>query len=308
MNLKKASIDIGSNSVLLLAAEMDPNFKVLLNESRVTALGRDLDKTKKFHPDSMSATRDTLIEYVSLCKKIGITSENIIVTATEAARVASNALEFMSEIMQELNLSVRVLSGEEEAYYSTKGILFNTKFEQDIITIMDIGGASTEIIKVNALKNEILQSFSMPLGSVRMTNWLSDGISLQKTHEIFKIFEKGLHSTQTSKLFCVAGTMTSLANMHLKNKTWKEDEVHGYKMNISDIQALKESVSHLSESEILVIYPFLEKRVKSIKGGIEVALTVLDWLNTNEVQISTYGLRYGTLLEALNCDNFSSTK
>jgi exopolyphosphatase / guanosine-5'-triphosphate,3'-diphosphate pyrophosphatase len=298
MNIKKASIDIGSNSVLLLAAELNPDFKVLLNESRVTALGRDLDKTKLFHPESMAATKSALTEYVKLCEQEGISVDDITVTATEAARVATNAPDFMAEILEEFKLPIRLLSGEEEAYYSTKGILFNSKFDQEIITIMDIGGASTEIIKVDVEPNKILESFSMPLGSVRMTNWTTEGILDQKIQEILSIFSTDLQSTYTDKLFCVAGTMTSIANMHLKNKTWKENEVHGYKMSISDIRILEKSISNLSESEILDLYPFLEKRVKSIKGGILVAITVLDWLKVKEVQISTYGLRYGTLLEA----------
>ena len=71
--MRRASIDIGSNSILLLAVELDEHGKIkeeLLNESFITSLGKDLDITKKFHPDSMQATYDALKVYKELLDKI----------------------------------------------------------------------------------------------------------------------------------------------------------------------------------------------------------------------------------------------
>ena len=91
----RASIDIGSNSVLLLAAELDNvGTKILseiLNLSYITSLGRDLDKTKKFHPDSMQSTYEALLDYKIQLEKIHITPQEVLVTATEASRVALNS-------------------------------------------------------------------------------------------------------------------------------------------------------------------------------------------------------------------------
>ncbi len=44
----RASIDIGSNSILLLICDLSNGLKVLENEANVTGLGRDLDLNKKF--------------------------------------------------------------------------------------------------------------------------------------------------------------------------------------------------------------------------------------------------------------------
>ena len=69
----RASIDIGSNSVLLLAAELNSSGEIqkeVLNESFITSLGRELDVTKKFHPDSMQATYEALAAYKKLLSMI----------------------------------------------------------------------------------------------------------------------------------------------------------------------------------------------------------------------------------------------
>ena len=153
----RASIDIGSNSVLLLIADMTKNkFQEIIKESHITSLGKDLDKNKVFHPDSMKATYDAIKEYAEECDKHGISRESIIATATEASRVAQNSKEFFEKIQTELNVTIQTITPQAEAYFSTKGILFNSKFDSDVITIMDIGGASTELIKVNTKTFKIL--------------------------------------------------------------------------------------------------------------------------------------------------------
>lgn len=136
----RASIDIGSNSVLLLIGEMK-NGKLLVHSKRseVTALGRELDKNKSFHPESMRDTFEALKSYAEDCDKFGISRSSIIVTATEAARVAHNAPDFFSEIQKDLGIKVNIITSQAEAYFSAKGILFDTKFESEVITIMDIG-------------------------------------------------------------------------------------------------------------------------------------------------------------------------
>ena len=108
--------------------------------------------------------------YQKKCLDHDIDPAKILATATEASRVAKNSSEFYAKVKKELGIDVKIISGEAEAYYSTMGILFDTKITDPEITIMDIGGASTELIKVNTAKKEIIHSFSMPVGAVRMNN------------------------------------------------------------------------------------------------------------------------------------------
>jgi exopolyphosphatase/guanosine-5'-triphosphate,3'-diphosphate pyrophosphatase len=295
---KRASIDIGSNSVLLLIADVaHGKFTELVKESYITSLGKELDKNKAFHPESMEATFDAIKAYAEECDRHGIPREKIVATATEAARVATNASEFFQKIHDELGVQVTIITSEAEAFYSTKGILFDTKFDSEVITIMDIGGASTELIKVNTKTFQILESISMPIGAVRSTQWLSDDLFVQNLQKVFLDFRGELDKFQTKDLYCVAGTVTSLGNMHLERTEFVEDDVHGLVLKSEDVDALFKKFSNTAPDVFLEKFPFLQKRSQSIRGGLHLVYHLIHRLLVKELTISTYGLRYGTLLE-----------
>lgn len=294
----RASIDIGSNSVLLLIGDMSHGkLKEISKRSEITQLGKELDKNKTFHPDSMAATYEAIKSYVEECDKYEVPRDKIIATATEAARVAQNAVEFFDKIERELGVKINIITSEAEAFFSTKGILFDTKFESDVITIMDIGGASTELIKVNTKNYQIIESISMPIGAVRSTQWLEDDLFVQNLQKVFLDFRNEIDKFQTKDLFCVAGTVTSLGNMHLQRKEFVEDDVHGLVLKAEDIDNLFKKYSTTSPEKFLEEFPFLQKRSQSIRGGLHLVYHIIHRLLVKELTISTYGLRFGTLIE-----------
>ncbi len=294
----RASIDIGSNSVLLLIADTtNNNFQEISKQSHITSLGKELDKNKVFHPDSMQATYEAIKAYAEECDQYGIPRENIIATATEASRVAQNAPDFFTKIKSELGVTILPITSQAEAYFSTKGILFNTKFDSEIITIMDIGGASTELIKVNTKNFNILETISMPIGAVRASQWLEDGLFVQNLQKVFLDYTTDIDKFQSKSLYCVAGTVTSLGNMHLQHKEFVEDDVHGLVLKAEDVDALFKKYSEFKPDDFKELFPFLQKRSNSIRGGLHLVYHITHRLLVKEITISTYGLRYGTILE-----------
>ena len=292
----RASIDIGSNSILLLVGEFNNgNFKEILNKSNVTALGRDLDKTGVFHSESMETSFAVLSEYASLAKTCGVEPKDIVTTATEASRVAKNATEFFNHVLNETGIQVQTITSEAEAYYSTKGIMFNTSFEEDEICVMDIGGASTELIKLSTKENKILKDFSMPMGAVRITNWIEDNCYEEKLKKVLMDFDEDLNDVKTKKLYCVAGTMTSVGGMVLGLKKYEDIKIHGLLIETENIFSLMDSFIKFHANDFLDKYPFLGKRASTINGGLIVATSIFNKLEVELVEISTYGLRYGTL-------------
>lgn len=295
MKSRRASIDIGSNSILLLVGEyIDGQYFELDNQSNVTGLGRGLDQNGEFNPESMEDSLRVLKHYSEIVKEYNLKPSDIIATATEAARVARNSESFFEKVRAETGINVQIITSQAEAYYSTKGIMFNSTFEEDEISIMDIGGASTEIIKVNTKSNKILSDFSMPMGAVRVTSWIQSGEVNNKINQILKDFSQNIESSKAFKLYCVAGTMTSFGNMYLGHRDFQEKEIHGLKIPVSEIIKLNDEYCSKTPEEILERFPFLGKRSQTIVGGLKVALTIFSVLNIKEVQISTYGLRYGT--------------
>lgn len=294
----RASIDIGSNSVLLLIADLTNNkFQEISKQSHITSLGKELDKNKVFHAESMQATYDAIKAYAEECDQHQIPRESVIATATEASRVATNAPEFFAKIKTELGIDILPITSQAEAYFSTKGILFNSKFDSDIITIMDIGGASTELIKVNTKNFNIMETISMPIGAVRAAQWLDDGLFVQNLQKTFLDFRNEIDKFQGKSLYCVAGTVTSLGNMHLQHKEFVEDDVHGLVLKTEDIDNLFKKFSDTDPKTFLELFPFLQKRSNSIRGGLHLVYHIAHRLLVKDITISTYGLRYGTILE-----------
>lgn len=292
----RASIDIGSNTTLLLAAEVGENgfFKELVNETRVTSLGKDLDKNGVFRDKSMKDTFKALTEYKEYIEKVGLNADQVIVTATEAARVAKNSIDFFKKVKEELGFEVTIINGEGEAYYTSYGVVSRSEVNQENLTIMDIGGASTELILVQVKPFKIVKSVSLPIGSVRCSDWLKEKIFDEKIEEIFKNFD--VKDYETDHLLCVAGSMTSLGSMIKGLKKFDSDVVNGTKISFDDFLKFTKKIKKNTPTELLLKFPFLGKRSKSIVGGAYLGETMGTALKVKTFEISTLGLRYGTLL------------
>ncbi len=303
MNPRRATIDIGSNTVLLLLAEVSP-YRELAKLSEVTGLGKGLDKTGEFARASMDDSYAALARYAQVCADAGVPAREIIATATEASRVARNAPAFYEKVRRELGIDVRIITGQAEAELTTKGVLFNTTFTAPEVVIMDIGGASTEFIRVSTADKKILSSVSLKCGSVRASDWLRDGVFEERLTTALAALGGDGARYQSSVLHCVAGTLTSLGNMHLGNKTFVEDEVHGLTITRADIEALAAKTQGWGAARFLSEFPFLGKRSEAMRGGIELTLRLLGHFRVEKCVISTYGLRYGTFLEGGIADGY----
>jgi exopolyphosphatase/guanosine-5'-triphosphate,3'-diphosphate pyrophosphatase len=294
----RASIDIGSNSVLLLVAEVDANGKMvneILNLANVTSLGKDLDKNGVFCEDSINLTYDVLKKYTDEIKKLNINLEDVLVTATEASRVAKNAVQFFEKIKNNLGLNVFTISGSEEAFYTAFGVVSSLISEiNENLIIMDIGGASTELISIKTKPFEIVTSVSFPIGSVRATDWIKENNYKLKTENIFS---QNIEVYKTKSLICVAGTMTTLAAMYLGLKEFDDKKIDGLKIPFHEFKMFAMALQYTNIDEVLLNFPFVGKRAKTVAAGALVAKEFGEKLNINVMIISTKGLRYGVLLK-----------
>lgn len=290
----RASIDIGSNSVLLLACEFSTKIeKEILNLSHITSLGKDLDKTGEFCKESMDATFEALKDYKEQLEKIKFSIKDTIVTATEAARVAKNSKVFFEKIKNELGFEIKIISGVQEAYYTALGVASGINSDAKECTVMDIGGASTEFIKLNLNPFIVNDSISLPVGSVRATDWKKESIFDQKMNEILSVDTEKYNS---EILICVAGSMTSLASMYLGKKVFNDKEIDGMQIEFGEFRKFVAELQRTNVEELLLNFPFLGKRAAMVAGGAKVAELLGLKLNIKKLQISTRGLRYGVLV------------
>lgn len=295
--MRRASIDIGSNSVLLLAVELNSAGEIekeLLNESFITSLGKELDVTKKFHPDSMQGTFEALSAYKKLLDNLNFPVDQVIASATEASRVATNSREFFKKIKDELDFNIQIISSDGEAHYTALGVVSSTGKSNEDIVVMDMGGASTELILIRTSPAfKIVSSISLPVGSVRATDWKAKGEFDSKLEEILA---QDLKAYQTDTLVCVAGSMTALASMYMGQKEYSDAKIEGMKVPFSTFKDFSRDLQNTSVENLRLLFPFLQKRAPMVAGASRVAEMIGDKINIKTIKISTRGLRYGTIL------------
>lgn len=295
----KSVIDIGSNSCLLIIGEFDSDkMNILESRSAVTGLGRDLDKNQKFISEAMEETFDVLKSYKEIIESHGLNAQSTLATATEASRVSLNAKEFYDRVRGELGIDVQIISSDQEAYYSALGASLGYGGEEEEIILIDIGGASTEFIKVNLKNFKVLESVSLPIGVVRATDWREQGVLEEKFQEILSNFS--LESYRCQKIIGIAGTATSHAAMFLDMTFYRDSTVHGLHIKLEAYLEFIDMMNRFTPEELLNRYPFIGKRSKVSHAGGYLLTKFCEALNVQHIVVSTYGLRHGVLSEGEN--------
>src|SRR5262249_60829921 len=89
-----ATIDIGTNSVLLLVADRHPdgNFVSVIERAEITRLGRGVDRTGRLSPQGMDDTLQVVADFAAQAR--AARARKIAVSATSAARDAANGADF----------------------------------------------------------------------------------------------------------------------------------------------------------------------------------------------------------------------
>lgn len=280
-----AVIDIGSNSVRLLLYKGDA---VTPKRVATTVLSENLATTGKLNETAMARTKSAIADFCCVAKDNG--ADNIYIFATEAMRSATNGDEFRKEIERAVSLPVDVISGEVEAKLGLLGATFALKPVGEI-TVIDIGGASVEVVKGNA--DRITYARSLPLGARRLFD--SAG-SNRKDVEKFvydHISKYGIVSGFEG--VAIGGTATSLASMALKQKVYDPIAVHCHTLTLADLDKLIDIC--FSGADLCQLFPTLPpKRALIIGHGAIMLRALTEYLGLSEVIVSESDNLEGYLL------------
>jgi exopolyphosphatase / guanosine-5'-triphosphate,3'-diphosphate pyrophosphatase len=163
---KYAAIDIGSNSVRMLAAEVEPGVapRVLAEDRQVTRLGESVFLNGELDEASMAQTLATLERMSIACRQQNVLATRIV--ATSAVRDAQNQARFLERANAITGQNIEIISGQEEARLIHLGVESTWPHPDERLLIIDIGGGSAEIIE--AEHGRLKRAFSRPLGAVRL--------------------------------------------------------------------------------------------------------------------------------------------
>ncbi len=300
----RASIDIGTNSVLLLIVEQtEKGLRVLEEVQRLPRLGSEVDSNGLLAKESMYKVLEVLSEYVGIIQKYGDeVLTKTVVTATSAVRDAANKQEFLTLVKEAVGFQVVILSGEDEAKYTYLGAISQTKVESDSIMIVDIGGGSTELAVGNS--TNLLRGISINMGCVRFNErFLIHKPPLQEEiGECRRSIEALLHATQLrfpskTQIVAVSGTATSLAAIDQQMFPYRSPDINNYRLNIDKLTNIIRLFSiHTFEYLLELHTEVMKGRVDVFLAGLLILEGVLRYARTEEFIVSTGGIRHGILL------------
>lgn len=283
--MKKAIIDIGTNSTRLLIAEKNASGWEKLNaELNFTRIGENIGAEQIIKPEALKRTAEGVREYVQKARKAGC--EKIIITATSAVRDAKNREEVCAYINEACGEKIRVLRGEEEAYLSYRGAVGDNAEDT---AVLDIGGGSTELV---CPSGDILQSRSVAVGAVR----------LKELPELRENLDEVLRDllpeeNKKLKLLAVGGTATTLAALSLGMADYDSEKVCRYPLKISEVDAWLEKLRTMNVEKIKALPGMPAKRADVFVYGVTILSRIMHLLGVDTVWAEDRDLMYALLEE-----------
>lgn len=295
--MRVATIDIGTNTVLLLIAEAGPGGLVAVEErATITRLGQGVDRTRVLHPDAIARTSETLSRYAAAVAAAGC--ERVAVVGTSAMRDAGGAGVLHDQVRRELGVDVRTISGDEEARLTFRGALSGLDVD-GAVTVFDIGGGSTEIVRGEVASGAIEFATSIDIGGVRLTERFptSDPPTRAELSRVRAAADDALAAlpvpSKVAAPIGTAGTVTTMAAVAEALDPYDGARVHGLWLDRARLEATFSRIAALPVHERARLPGLEPKRADVIVAAASIVLAVLDRLGAGGVRVSDRGVRWG---------------
>ncbi len=236
-----AAIDCGTNSTRLLVVDGDGSPLVRLMQ--ITRLGAGVDATGRLAPESVQRCLSVLREFRQVMDKLSVVRGRL--AATSAARDASNGPEFLAAAGEVTGIEPELLAGTEEGRLSMAGALSDLGSEEGPFLILDIGGGSTELVAGTGPDDPELSVVSLQVGCVRITERFltSDPPTALQLEEgeamVNELLDQAIADhprfLAAHRLVGLAGSVTTLASLHLGMEHYDRDRIHHARLSVGDV-------------------------------------------------------------------------
>lgn len=296
-----AGIDIGSNSIRLIIAEVENNKikNIIYQEKATTRLAANINKTGILSEEPFNKSINVLAKFRKVLDKYNV--EKIKTVATSAVREARNGEEFI-KAAENAGIEISIISGKEEGMLEYLGVCSGFDAGSHPL-ILDVGGGSSEIIYMQD-SNE-LHTESHKIGVVKMADMFDFQKSsieiLEKCSAYIKDFFKNVTIPSNIQNFiATAGTATTLAAIDMEITEYDYNKVNGYKITKEKVIEILNKVYSTPYNKRLEIRGMDKGREDLIIPGILIILEILNKTNLNIITVSDFGLREGAVVRAAN--------
>ena len=304
-----AAIDIGTNSIHLLVAEVDPelrSFSVVLAEKATTRLGERDPHTGDLSAEAIERAFRTLRHDRDLALSHGV--EQIVTAATSAVREAPNGRDFLLALQEQLELEVDLVSGPEEARLIYLGVLSGMAFGNQPHLIIDIGGGSTELVLADGRD---ARSFSSTrIGAVRLQREFcqQDPIAADRRSFLQAYIQGALDPAvaevkaalkrgEQPLMVGTSGTAMALAALAAAADPKPPLKLQGYRLSRERIDQLTARLLAMTPEQRRALPAINDRRAEIIVPGALILQTAMAMLHVRELVVCDRALREGLIVD-----------
>jgi exopolyphosphatase / guanosine-5'-triphosphate,3'-diphosphate pyrophosphatase len=306
--MRRAIIDIGTNSVKLLIAEVDgPLVRPVWEGSEQTRLGKGFYESHRLQPSAISETAEAVAKFAF--KAVQNHAASVRVIATSAVRDATNQSELVRKVRAVAGIEIEIITGEQEADWVYAGVRSDPALRHGPLLILELGGGSSEFILGDGPHPRFRQSF--PMGTVRLHEqlrpsdppsdsdwaqchrWLEDFLS-RKVAPVLRPAIQELPSV-TPRLVGTGGTTALLASMELGLTEFDRDRIEQTPLSRERVRYHRQLLWGMSLAKRRQVPGLPANKADVILFGVAVFDVWMDVFGFNEVRVSTRGLRFGAV-------------
>lgn len=296
-----AGIDIGTNTLRLLVAEMEnpSSLREIASAKEITRLGEGFSTRKAFLPSAVERSIAALKNFKEILKRHRV--DDLILVGTSAVREAENRETFLKEVKEQTGFEVQVISGEEEALCTFLGVNTVIQNQTEPMLVIDIGGGSTEFIGAEGDAPNFL--LSTELGVVHLTEKYlkSDPPTSAELRSLRLAIDKvikpiGYHFPPKGLLVGTAGSITTLAAIDQKMTVYDPDKINRYPLSRASLERIFKELSVMPLEQRRKTLGLEKGREDIIITGALILIAVMELFGYDPVLVSDYGLREGILI------------
>ena len=309
--MRVATIDIGTNTTLMLVAESRGHEVVALEDHmEITRLGKGVDRTRRLDDEAVARTLSALERYATRARALAVSK--IAVVATSASRDAENGKDFLARAASVLGIDegdVSIASGAREAQLTFLGALGGLGIPDDArVAVIDVGGGSTEIVvgARPAGRSAVEWSHSFDVGSVRLTERHVKHDPPQPSEleavraDVTRILTgRTIPRGPFEAVVAIAGTATTFAAIDQQLVHYADAPPHGHVMSADRVAEIVTRLAALPLEQRRETVGLEPQRADVIVAGGHVLLGALAALGAEAMTVSDRGVRWGLALELL---------
>jgi exopolyphosphatase / guanosine-5'-triphosphate,3'-diphosphate pyrophosphatase len=313
--VRRAVIDVGTNSVKLLVADVaDRHVEPVLEESQQTRLGAGFYQTRLLQPGAIAQTASAAARFAQTASEHQ--SQSLRLIATSAARDALNAEQLVDALEQAAHVPVEIISGEQEADWVFQGAATDPTLAHAPLLLLDVGGGSAEVIV--GREGQSCYRASFPLGTVRLLEllapadpprpqeladcrqWIADFLLREVQPSLAPQLQFETSQGQTGdqfELVGTGGTPSILARMEKELGDFDRQQIEATRLSLTRLHWHVERLWSLGLDERKRVVGLPPSRADVILTGAAIYEVIMKQFGFAELRVSTRGLRFAAVLD-----------